>query len=72
LHPISTVEQSSKFFRKELSEIESLIARVKQKLFIEREKRIKPFRERRLLRRGTAHAFGVGRSDQSFTAANLY
>ena len=49
LHPILTVEQSSKFFRKDLSEIESLIARVKQKLFTEREKRIKPFRDEKII-----------------------
>jgi uncharacterized protein YyaL (SSP411 family) len=49
LHPILTVEQSSKFFRKQQSEIENLIARVKQKLFAEREKRIKPFRDEKII-----------------------
>jgi len=49
LHPILTVEQASKFFRKERSEIETIIAQVKQKLFSEREKRIKPFRDEKII-----------------------
>src|ERR1044071_4400764 len=39
LHPILTVDQASKFFRKEKPAIEALIARSKQKLFTAREKR---------------------------------
>jgi uncharacterized protein len=49
LHPILTVDQASKFFRKEPSEIEGLVARSKQKLFDEREKRIKPFRDEKII-----------------------
>ena len=49
LHPILTVDQASKFFRKEPSEIDALIAGAKQKLFIEREKRVKPFRDEKII-----------------------
>jgi len=49
LHPILTVDQASKFFRKEKSEIEALIARTKEKLFTAREKRIKPFRDEKII-----------------------
>ncbi len=49
LHPILTVEQASKYFRKDPAEIESLIARAKKQLFVEREKRIKPFRDEKII-----------------------
>jgi uncharacterized protein YyaL (SSP411 family) len=49
LHPILTVEQASKYFRKEPAEIELLIAQAKSKLFTEREKRIKPFRDEKII-----------------------
>ena len=49
LHPILTLEQASKYFRMELGEIERVIADAKQKLFIEREKRIKPFRDEKII-----------------------
>ena len=49
LHPILTVEQASKFFRRDRSEIETLIAEGKQKLFVERKKRIKPFRDEKII-----------------------
>ena len=49
LHPILTIEQASKFFRKERSQIETLVAGAKQKLFLEREKRIKPFRDEKII-----------------------
>ena len=49
LHPILTVEQSSKFFRMERTEIEKLIATAKQKLVAAREKRIKPFRDEKII-----------------------
>ena len=49
LHPILTVEQASKYFRKDVAEIESLIAKAKSKLFSEREKRIKPFRDEKII-----------------------
>jgi uncharacterized protein len=49
LHPILTIEQASKLFRKDRSEIETLVANAKQKLFTEREKRIKPFRDEKII-----------------------
>jgi hypothetical protein len=49
LHPILTVEQASKFFRKDQTEIEALIADARQQLFTEREKRIKPFRDEKII-----------------------
>ena len=49
IHPILTLEQASKYFRMELGEIERVIADAKQKLFIEREKRIKPFRDEKII-----------------------
>jgi uncharacterized protein YyaL (SSP411 family) len=49
LHPILTVDQASKFFRKEPSEIQALVANAKRRLFVEREKRIKPFRDEKII-----------------------
>ncbi|MGH7873079.1 MAG: thioredoxin domain-containing protein [Candidatus Binatia bacterium] len=49
LHPILTVEQASKFFRKDRSAIEALIANVKERLFAAREMRIKPFRDEKII-----------------------
>jgi len=49
LHPILTLEQASKFFRRDLKEIESLVSDAKRKLFQEREKRPKPFRDEKIL-----------------------
>jgi uncharacterized protein len=49
LHPILTPEQASKFFRREVKEIQSLVSDAKRKLFREREKRIKPFRDEKIL-----------------------
>ncbi len=44
-----TLDQASKFFRKDRNEIETLIANVKQKLFAARENRIKPFRDEKII-----------------------
>jgi len=49
LHPILTLEQASKLFRRDLKAIESLVSDAKMKLFQEREKRIKPFRDEKIL-----------------------
>jgi uncharacterized protein YyaL (SSP411 family) len=49
LHPILTVEQAGKLFRKEPVEIEALVVRAKQKLFEAREKRVKPFRDEKII-----------------------
>jgi len=49
LHPILTIEQASKFFSRERTEIEALVRRAKEKLFLEREKRVKPFRDEKII-----------------------
>jgi uncharacterized protein YyaL (SSP411 family) len=49
LHPILTIEQASKYFGKEPAAIEQLVAEAKKKLFAEREKRIKPFRDEKII-----------------------
>ena len=49
LHPILTVEQAARYFRQSIDEIEDLIAGAKAKLFSEREKRVKPFRDEKIL-----------------------
>jgi uncharacterized protein YyaL (SSP411 family) len=49
LHPVLTIEQTSKLFHKEPSEIQALVARARQKLFAEREKRVKPFRDEKII-----------------------
>ena len=49
LHPILTIAQASKYFGKEPADIERLIGDAKKKLFAEREKRIKPFRDEKII-----------------------
>ena len=49
LHPILTVEQAARYFSKSVDEIEDLIGAAKAKLFQEREKRVKPFRDEKIL-----------------------
>ncbi len=49
LHPILTVEQAAKYFRKEDEEIEAVLAECRARLFEEREKRIKPFRDEKVI-----------------------
>ena len=49
LHPILTVEQAAKYFRKEEEEIEAVLAECRARLFEEREKRIKPFRDEKVI-----------------------
>jgi uncharacterized protein YyaL (SSP411 family) len=49
VHPTLTVEQAAKFFRKEAARVENLLAEAKTKLFAEREKRVKPFRDEKIL-----------------------
>lgn len=77
LHPILTVVQASKFFRKTQGEIEQLVARVKQRLFIEREKRIKPFRDEKiitawngLMMSGLAEAIKIAPKQEYIDSAN--
>jgi uncharacterized protein YyaL (SSP411 family) len=49
LHPILTPEQASKYFKRSVEEILGLITDAKKKLFVQREKRIKPFRDEKLI-----------------------
>jgi uncharacterized protein YyaL (SSP411 family) len=49
LHPILTLEQASKYFQKDRNEIEQLIQAAKQKLLNIREKRVKPFRDEKII-----------------------
>jgi len=49
LHPILTLEQASKYFKRGEETIASLLDEAKAKLFAEREKRIKPFRDEKLI-----------------------
>ena len=77
LHPILTLEQASKLFRRDLREIESLVADAKAKLFQEREKRIKPFRDEKILTSwnglmlsGLAEAIKIARQPAYLDVAN--
>ncbi len=49
LHPILTLEQASKYFNRGVDEIAALLGDAKAKLFTEREKRIKPFRDEKVI-----------------------
>ena len=49
LHPILTVEQASKYFGRPEQAIKSLVTEAKAKLFRAREKRIKPFRDEKII-----------------------
>ncbi len=49
LHPVLSIEQAGKYFRADPAEIENLIAEARKKLFSEREKRIKPFRDEKII-----------------------
>jgi uncharacterized protein YyaL (SSP411 family) len=75
-HPILTLEQASKFFRREPKAIESLISDAKTKLFEEREKRVKPFRDEKILTSwnglmlsGLAEAIKISRHPSCLEAA---
>jgi uncharacterized protein YyaL (SSP411 family) len=49
LHPVLAVDQAAKLFRKEPNEIAALVREGKSRLFAEREKRPKPFRDDKVL-----------------------
>ncbi|MGB7951568.1 MAG: thioredoxin domain-containing protein, partial [Candidatus Binatia bacterium] len=49
LHPILNFEQTGKLFRRDPGEVESLVSAAEQKLFHERENRMKPFRDEKIL-----------------------
>jgi uncharacterized protein len=49
LHRTLTIEQASKYFRRDQLEIAVIVTQAKQKLFNEREKRVKPFRDEKVI-----------------------
>ena len=49
LHPILTVEQAAKYFKKEQAEIEAVLSESRARLFEVREKRVKPFRDEKVI-----------------------
>jgi uncharacterized protein YyaL (SSP411 family) len=49
LHPILTLEQAGKYFKRSVDELTSLLDDAKKKLFAAREKRVKPFRDEKLI-----------------------
>jgi uncharacterized protein YyaL (SSP411 family) len=49
LHPILTREQASKYFRMSEAAVDALLEGARKKLFTERENRIKPFRDEKLI-----------------------
>ncbi|MGH7768786.1 MAG: thioredoxin domain-containing protein, partial [Candidatus Binatia bacterium] len=76
LHPVLTLEQAARFFRKEVSEIEAVLTGAKKKLFEERQKRVKPFRDEKLIASwnglmlsGLAEASKVSESPSCLAAA---
>ena len=66
LHLILTVEQAARYFSREPEEIKTLLAEARRKLFLQREKRIKPLRDEKalvswngLMLSGLAEAFKI-------------
>jgi uncharacterized protein YyaL (SSP411 family) len=49
LHPVLTVDQAAKLFKKDPGEIAAVVTDAKKKLFEEREKRVKPFRDEKII-----------------------
>jgi uncharacterized protein YyaL (SSP411 family) len=49
LHPILTEEQAARYFGRDLDQIRRLLAEAKRRLFLQREKRAKPFRDEKVL-----------------------
>ncbi|MGH7832101.1 MAG: thioredoxin domain-containing protein [Candidatus Binatia bacterium] len=49
LHPLLELEQAARLFRRDVAEIEQIVSEAKRKLFNEREQRIKPFRDEKIL-----------------------
>ena len=77
LHPILTWEQAGKLFKRDPSDIERLMGDARSKLFEAREKRIKPFRDEKiiiswngLMLSGLAEAIKISPEHAYFEAAN--
>lgn len=77
LHPVLTVDQAARLFKKSPDQIEMLVANAKQKLFEAREKREKPFRDEKiitswngLMLSGLAEALKISSKPSFLAAAN--
>jgi uncharacterized protein YyaL (SSP411 family) len=77
LHPVLTLEQAGKLFKKDAAELAALARNAKEKLFQKREKRIKPFRDEKiitswngLMLSGLAEAIKVFANSTYIDAAN--
>ncbi|HKA32720.1 MAG TPA: thioredoxin domain-containing protein [Candidatus Binatia bacterium] len=49
LHPVLTAQQVAALFKKDAAEVERILADARKKLFAEREKRVKPFRDEKII-----------------------
>jgi uncharacterized protein YyaL (SSP411 family) len=49
LHPVLELEQAARLFKKDVAAIERIVSEAKTKLFNERERRVKPFRDEKIL-----------------------
>ena len=77
LHPVLTLDQAARLFKKSPDQIETLVANAKQKLFEVREKREKPFRDEKiitswngLMLSGLAEALKISSKPSFLAAAN--
>jgi uncharacterized protein len=77
LHPVLTVDQATRLFKKSPDQIEMLVANAKQKLFEVREQREKPFRDEKiivswngLMLSGLAEALTISPKPSFLAAAN--
>lgn len=77
LHPVLTVDQAARLFKKSPHQIETLVANAKQKLFEARQKREKPFRDEKiitswngLMLSGLAEALKISSKPSFLAAAN--
>jgi uncharacterized protein YyaL (SSP411 family) len=77
LHPVLTIDQAARLFKKSPAQIETLVANAKQKLFEVREQREKPFRDEKiitswngLMLSGLAEAFKISSKPSFLAAAN--
>jgi len=49
LHPVLTLEQAAKYFKREPGEVAAVLGEAREKLLAAREKRVKPFRDDKIL-----------------------
>ena len=77
LHPVLTLDQAARLFKKTPDQIETLVRNAKQKLFEAREKREKPFRDEKiitswngLMLSGLAEALKISSKPNVLFAAN--